>query len=258
MTVVRKIKCISDNKTINSVTIDGYINVILLKNSETFRYINGKKKNKIVVAQFLYSDKIVSQAFYECSEKFKGTWLPFDGIKCDVGEKNIFFKYIDDSAFNSDLYPFGDLSLMAVSYVLGGGVWGRLDSKYKDLLRVEERTSLLELNDVVDISFEDSLIINHYINYSISRNYYTGNPVKNFRPKSPQWIKASKKIKNVQKLFSAFDFSNKMNNSNQIEYTPPQRPNYNQRSDYDVFYKAVDLSEINIEKGSFPFPCIIL
>ena len=256
MTTIRNIKTISDNKIIKSVTTDDSINIILLKNNEIFRYINGDKKNKIIVAQFSYFGKVVSQAFYECCGEYKGTWLPFDGIKANISEENTFFKYLDDSAFKTELYPFGDLILMAVSYILGGGVWGRIKTKYKEMLGVEERMSVLELYGIKDVSFEDSLVINHYINYSISRNYYQSNPEKSFRPKSPQWIKNTKNLDNDQKLFSAFDFSFKMNNSRQIEYTPPLMPKFNKRSDYEDFYKSIDLTITDNEEKNIS--CTIL
>ena len=40
-------------------------------------------------------------------------------------------------------------------------------------------------------------------------------------------------------------FSYKMNNSNQIEYTPPVKPKYNNRDDYKDFYNMMD------ENGDF-------
>lgn len=246
MTTIRKIEFETDDKVLNSVLINGtHINLVLLDGGKLFSYKNNKRNYDIVVVQFKYMDNIVSQAFYNSPEDYKDTWLPFDGIKGDV-EDGIFYKYMDKKAFEED-YPFGNIKMMCISYILGGGIWLSDKSKYKDTFN-KLRGPVTISKESVNVNFEDSLTINHYINYSISRNYYMSNPDKKLRPKSPQWIKDSKKIKNEQRLFSAFDFSTKMNNSYQIEYTPPVIPNHTERKDYKEFYDKVDKSIIKVEK----------
>lgn len=246
MTVIKKLDFVSTNKRIRPVLIDNsYVNVVLLDGNKVFKYYNKGKYYKIIVVQFKYLENIISQAFYECQGEYKGTWLPFDGIKGNVDEEGVFYKYMDQEAFDKEL-PFGGTKMMAVSYILGGGVWSQKELKYKEKLGVDERSSFTLYSDTVDVDFQDSLYINHYINYSISRNYYDSNPNEKLRPSSPQWIKDSKKLKNDQKVFSAFDFSTKMNNSYQIEYTPPVFPNYTNREDYQDFYRKIDKSKIHV------------
>lgn len=248
MTVIKKIEFTTNNKKIKPILInDNHINVLLLDNNKVFKFYNNGKTNKVAVVQFRYIDNIVSQAFYECSGEYNGTWLPFDGIKGDVDEKNNFYKYMDTAAFCGDV-PFGSIKLMAVSYILGGGVWANKETKFKDTLKVEERTSTTIYTDITDIGFQDSLVINHYINYAISRNYFESNPDEKLRPSSPQWIKDSKKNKNDQRIFSAFDFSAKMNNSFQLEYTPSVISKFNTRKDYESYYKRVDKGQVIIER----------
>ena len=248
MTVIKKVNFVSSNKKIRSVLIDNsYINIVLLNNNKIFRYYMDGKYYKVVVIHFKHTDRMVSQAFYQCVNEYKGTWLPFDGIKGDVDEDGRFYKYIDTKAFAND-HPFGDNKLMAVSYILGNGVWMDKDSRFKKILNVDDRSSLTMYSDMTDVNFEDSLTINHYINYSISRNYYENNPEEKLRPSSPQWIKDSKKNINDQKLFSAFDFSTKMNNTYQLEYTPTVIPKFNDRSDYEEYYKKVDKSKLIVIK----------
>lgn len=246
MTIIKKINFETDDKVLKSVLIEGsHINLVLLDEGKIFSYKNNKRSYDIIVVQFKYMDNIVSQAFYKSPEDFKDTWLPFDGIKGNVDD-SMFYKYMDKNAFEEDP-PFGNMKMMCISYILGGGIWLSDKSKYKDTFN-KLRGPITISKDIVNVNFEDSLVINHYINYSVSRNYYMSNPDKKLRPKSPQWIKDSKKIKNEQSLFSAFDFSTKMNNSCQIEYTPPVIANYTSRNEYKEFYDKVDKSIIKVEE----------
>ena len=257
MTSSHQIKLNTTNDKIFDVLNDDKISIITLDNNTVFEYYNEDKCNKIIIVHFQYNKKIVSQAFYQCTGEFKGTWLPFDGIKANVNENNVFFQYLDIDAFNTEMYPFGDIKLMAVSYLLGGGVWCGKNMKYRKILDVEERISYLYDFRTLEVSFNNSLYINHFINYSISRNYYDKHPVSSFRPKSPKWISSHKSIKNDQKLFSAFDFSSKMNNSYQIEYTPPLFENMTSREDYKSFYGKIDSSIVKDKIDAYKF-CSIL
>jgi len=248
MTVIRKIEFTTGNKKIKSILInDNHINVLLLDGNKVFKYYNNGKENKVVVVEFKYMNNIISQAFYECSGDYKGTWFPFDGVKGDVDDENNFYKYLDTSAFSEE-NMFGSVKFMAVSYILGGGIWSSKDVKFKKILNVNDRTSTTIYTDTVDVGFQDSLVINHYINYAISRNYFESNPDERQRPNSPQWIKDSKSNMNDQEKFSAFDFSAKMNNSYHIEYTPRAIPKFNTRKDYASYYKKVDESQVKVEK----------
>ena len=257
MTSTHEIKFNTNNKKILDVLNEDQISIITLDNNTVFQYVNGDKSNNILIVHFKYNNKIVSQAFYQCIGEFKGTWLPFDGIKANVNENNIFFQYLDTEPFNTDLYPFGDIKLMCVSYLLGGGVWCNKNMKYRKILNVDERICYLSDFKPIEVSFNNSLYINHFINYSISRNYYDKHPNTSFRPKSPKWISNHKDIKNEQKLFSAFDFSAKMNNSYQIEYTPPLFEDKTKRDDYQEFYSKVDESKVIDKIEGFKF-CSIL
>ena len=124
-------------------------------------------------------------------------------------------------------------------------------------MNVDERISYTSGFRVKNVDFVYSLYINHYINYSISRNYFDKHPQTNMRPKSPKWIENKESTKNNQKLFSAFDFSYKMNNSNQIEYTPPVSSDKNSMKDYKDFYKMIDESTVDVHTESLSF-CTIL
>lgn len=257
MTSTYEIKYNTTNEKILDVLNDDRIRIITLDNNTVFEYVDQDKQNKIIVVHFRYNNKVVSQAFYQCLADYKYTWLPFDGIKANVDKNNVFYQYIDVEPFKTDLYPFGDMKLMAVSYLLGGGVWCNKSLKYREILGVDERISYLNDMSSIIVEFNNSLYINHFINYSISRNYYSKHPEKTFRPKSPVWITNHKNIKNDQKLFSAFDFSAKMNNSYQIEYTPPLFADKQERKDYDDFYSIMDNCVVKDEVKSRQF-CSIL
>lgn len=257
MSSIREILYHTSNEKVSKILNDGKISITTLEDNYVFEYNNGERKNKIVIAHFKYNKKIVSQAFYECSGEFNGTWLPCDGIKANVKDNNVFYQNIDTEAFKSELYPFGEENLMAVSYILGGGVWCNRNQKYRNMLKVDDRISYLNNLTPKKVNFNDSLYINHFINYAISRNYYTKHPESSFRPKSPIWINSKGEINNEQKLFSAFDFSAKMNNSYQIEYTPPVSKGKIKREDYEEFYNKVDSSIVQIHKEGYKM-CNIL
>lgn len=259
MTITIELKYETGNPLISQILIEDKINIILPDDSNIFEYINYDNKNKTIVVEFKYNESIVSQAFYQCGKEFNGTWLPFDGIKANINDGNLFYKYFDIEPFRNKIFPFGNKKLMAVSYILGGGVWVSRDTKFRDILNVEERISYLNNLSSVNVDFQDSLYINHYINYAISRNYYEDHPSNNkfYKPKSPVWIKVKNSNLNEQKLFSAFDFSYKMNNSNQIEYTPPVFLDKTKREDYEDFYKKIDNSQIKEYKVE-SFRCTIL
>lgn len=257
MTSIHEIKYNTTDKNFLEILNNDKISIITLNNNTLYEYVNGESSNKILVVHFKYNNKIVSQAFYLCMKEFKGTWLPFDGVKANADKNNVFYQYLDNEAFKTDLYPFGDKKLMYVSYILGGGVWCNKNLKFRDLLNVEERISYLNDFQTIEVNFNDSLYINHFINYSISRNYYDKHPISSFRPKSPVWISSHKNIKNEQKLFSAFDFSSKMNNSYQIEYTPPLFSDKTTRKDYEEFYSKIDNSIVKENLQSYSY-CSIL
>jgi len=257
MTSTHDIKYNTTNTKISDVLNEDKIRIITLDNNKIFEYNNDNRKNKIIVVHFKYNNKIVSQAFYQCQTEFKGTWLPFDGIKANKDKDNVFYQYIDNEPFKNDLYPFGDEKLMCVSYLLGGGIWCNRNMKYRNLLNVDERISYLTDFKPVKVDFNNSLYINHFINYSISRNYYDKHPNTKFRPKSPKWISSHNNIKNEQRLFSAFDFSYKMNNSYQIEYTPPIFEDKVKREDYNEFYLNIDNCIVKENTSSYQI-CSIL
>lgn len=235
MTSVKAINYTTNNKIINKILIDGdHINVIIPENGMLFEYKNVKQSNKIIVVQFKYKEKIVSQSFYRCNGKYKNTWIPFDGIKANIDDNNKFYKFFDTTKFLNNKEPFGYPELMAVSYVLGGGLWVSNDENFKNVLNVEDRISYIDIEDTIKVKFEDSLYINHYINYSISSNYMD--------PKYINWMEGDK-------LDSAFMFSYKMNNSHQIEYTPMTINGATAAKDYFEFYKKVDFSDVPIEES---------
>lgn len=240
----------TDNNIVNSVLGDSStIRINLRVDDKCYEYFTGSEYNKIIKATFVYDNNIVSQAFY----RNNGTWVPFDGIKANVNENNKFYQYLDTDPFKTKYEPFGDLKLMAVSYILGGGVWISKDDKWRKILNVPERISQFD-PESVKVQFNDSLVINQYINYSISRNYYKNHPNKDdfFKPKSRNWFDG-----NEQSLFSAFDHSAKMNNYHQIEYTPPVLLNRKKRKDYKDFYELVDNSEVKVPKDQSSY-CTIL
>jgi len=257
MISLHEIKINTHNKKILNIVNDNKISIGTLDNDSVFEYQNNGRSYKIIIVHFKYNDKIVSQAFYQCQDEFNGTWLPFDGIKANVNDTNVFYQYLDTEPFNSDLYPFGNEKLMCVSYIIGGGVWINKETKYRKILNVNERISYLANFKTVKVEFNNSLYINHFINYSISRNYYDNHPTKSFNFKSPKWVSSNKEVKNEQRLFSAFDFSAKMNNSYQIEYTPPLFANKICREDYNDFYLIMDNCEVK-EKIQDARLCTIL
>ena len=247
MTIIEKLKIDTDDKVIKSILIDGsHINIVLLDRNKIFTYKNFGKLFDILVVQFKHDNNIVSQAFYKTKDYLKDTWVPFDGIKGDVDDNNVFYKYMDRNFFEEDS-PFGTEAMMSISYILGGGIWAHRDQKIKNILKLRLRMSALSNIDRIDVNFEDSIVVNHYINYSISSNYFKETPYYS------KWVNSST---NSQKLLSAFDFSTKMENIHQIEYTPPSFPKFNSRDDYKDFYKKINKSVVKIPSKSST--CVIL
>ena len=221
----------------DNVLIEDKININIPDNGiYSYQDLDGKC-SEVVVVEFIFEGNIVSQAFYRNSER---TWLPFDGIKADISDDNYFYTFFDTEAFkNEDGFGFDELK--QISYLLGGGVW--LDSKNTLLPNHDcpPRLSCLDIFDVFLVNFTDSLIINHYVNYSISDNYgLSNNTVK--------WM-------NGGVMKSAFEFSYKMNNPYQIEYTPKKQ---NSKADYASFYKKIDKGKIVIPmRNTLDFCCIL-
>lgn len=242
MTIHKEIKYNTKNENIVDILIDEKINIIIPNNGLLFAYQNDGKKNRVIVVEFNFKDRVVSQAFYQCNNKFSGTWLPFDGIKAEVNESNKFYTFFDTEAFRDEHAPFGNKQLMAVSYIIGGGVWQIKDRKYRDILDVEERISYLDILDSKVVKFEDSLYINHYINYAVSSNYLKDKKIK--------WLDG-------EELDSAFRFSYKMNNSHQIEYTPKTIQGASSKDAYQTLYDKIDQSEVEITEQS-SYNCCIL
>jgi len=239
----------TEHKKFQQVLIDEDHLLIVLKNdNKLFEYNDTKHIHKVVVIQFRYRKKIVSQAFYESHGDYQGTWLPFDGIKGGIDDKKMFYTYIDDEAFHSDMAPFGIEALIYISYLIGGGIWERKDNEITTKYNFDERVSVLSNHTTTSVKFEDSLIINHYINYAISNNYMIN--------RKPKWVGGG--AKNEQKLFSAFDFSNKMKNKFQIEYTPRRLEGHHTRDDYEHYYKKMDNANVDIPVEKELKMCTIL
>ena len=245
-----RLKYPTDHKKFQEVLIDkNHLVIVLEKEKNLFRYNNTKNMYKVLVAQFTYRKTVVSQAFYESqTAEYRGTWLPFDGIKGDTDDNNTFYTYADDEAFHSNLAPFGIEELVYISYLIGGGIWERKDDELSMKYKFDERVSMLSNHTTLDVKFEDSLVINHYINYAISKNYMTS--------RKPKWT--GEGTKNEQKLFSAFDFSNKMKNKFQIEYTPRRLKDHNTRGDYEQYYKKMNNAIVAIPVEKENKMCTIL
>ena len=74
--------------------------------------------------------------------------------------------------------------------------------------------------------------------------------------RKPKWT--GEGTKNEQKLFSAFDFSNKMKNKFQIEYTPRRLKDHNTRGDYEQYYKKMNNAIVAIPVEKENKMCTIL
>ena len=193
---------------------------------------------KVVVVEFKLNNAIVSQGFYQNS---KSTWLPFNGVKADVSDDNIFYTFFDTESFE-DEDGFGFSELKQISYLLGGGIWLEPENGLLPNHDCPPRLSCLESFNVFMVKFTDSLIINQYVNYSISDNYNLGN-------NTVKWMGG-------EVMKSAFEFSYKMNNSYQIEYTPKKQDS----ADYTSLYKRVDNAIVKIptnNNNDLDFCCIL-
>ena len=229
MTILRSINYSSSNKKIAKVLIDDKINIIMPYDNEIFEYEKTDgDRHKVIVVEFKYKQKVVKQAFYQCIHKYNGTWLPFDGVKADVSNDNDFYTFLDTDAISD--HPFGVEELKLVSYVLGGGVWKNPDSEFTKSLGVEPRISYFDGLNTKVIEPQDSIYLNHYINYAVTDNYINAKPVK--------WLDG-------EEFKSAFSHSNKMDNSHQIEYTPRRIKGAKTRSDYAEMYAKINSSNVD-------------
>lgn len=232
---------ITYNKTgdFDNVLIEDQININIPDNGiYSYEDADGVCR-KVVVVEFKLNDGIVSQGFYQDS---KLTWLPFNGIKADVSDDNIFHTFFDTEAFE-DEDGFGLSELKQISYLLGGGIWLESENGLLPNHDCPPRLSCLETFDVFMVKFTDALIINQYVNYSISDNYNLGNNII-------KWMDG-------EVMKSAFEFSYKMNNSYQIEYTPKKQDS---PGDYTSFYKRVDKAIVTIptnNNNGLDFCCIL-
>ena len=187
---------------------ENYISIIIPEEGKTFQF----KGKQVIVVQFKHNEKLVSQGFIQNKEY---TWVPFDGIKVDVNRENKLYTLIDTENFGED--GFLDDQTVAVSYILGGGVWSTGYSKFSKELGVVGRISQITLESI-PIREQNMMLINYYINYSVSDNYINKSKVRK----------------------SAFDFSNKMENSTQLEYTPRRVKGYETKKDYSKIYNNIN------------------
>lgn len=220
-----KLKLNTANEKIKRVLNENYVSVNIIEESKTFEY----DERQIINVTFKHQNNLVSQAFY-LNDKF--TWLPFDGIKVDVDDQNKLYTFFDTDNFDSE---FPDEELMAVSYILGGGIWSTGYSEYSKQLDVIGRISQLSLKSV-KVPRNHMLKINHFVNYSVSDNYLHKNKVRR----------------------SAFDFSRKMENPNQLEYTPRRVKGFETKKDYQKIYEKIDKSVVDFRKPGQEYTCTIL
>lgn len=168
--------------------------------SETIAY-HGRA---VIVVEFKYKDKIVSQGFYRTSGKTSGldfgffssgTWFPFDGIKHFEQEGKL-AGWIDKEAFSGDtsikdnkFTRLGDLTLARISFTLGGGMW-LADStinyndedknlKREDIERIKNKIGVPNYlrADMTSLASYDvsAFDVNEFVDESISLNYYPKN-----------------------------------------------------------------------------------
>ena len=108
--------------------------------------------------------------------------------------------YISNISDGTDTRKFKDKfvldELALVSYILGGGMWTDESNEYSVKFNLKSRIQQFELSEY-PINFEDSILVNHFINYCISDNYS---------------IHENRK--------SAFDGVHKAENWSQMEYVP--------------------------------------
>lgn len=184
--MILTIKYNTDDPNIQKILNDNFISVITLENDKIMEY----NSCKIILVSFVYKSKLQSQAFYKNKDD---TWMPFDGIKANLNEDGDFVKTFDTlDGFDG----FGTEQLMLVSYLLGGGIWSKTN-KYKDKYELKFRVNQFDLESY-NVKFEHSMLVNHFINYSISSNY----------------------LKKEGDRKSAFDGAHKAENWSQMEYVP--------------------------------------
>ena len=219
-----KLKLNTTNDKIKRVLNENYISVEIAEESKAFEYDD----RKIITVKFKHNHNLVSQAFY-LNDEF--TWVPFDGIKVDVDEENRLYTLFDTDNFDG-IFP--DEQVMAVSYILGGGIWSTGYSEYSKKLDVIGRISQLSLQPV-HVPRNHILKVNHFINYSVSYNY----------------------INKEKERRSAFDFSKKMETPCQLEYTPRRVKGLDKKG-YEEIYKKIDKSVVDFRKPGQGYMCTIL
>ena len=86
---------------------------------------------------------------------------------------------------------------MLVSYIIGGGMWSK-HNKFSAGYDLKPRIDQLNNFEVHKAKFEHSMVVNHFVNYSISSNY----------------------LEKDENRKSAFDGAHKAENWSQMEYVP--------------------------------------
>lgn len=214
------IKFNTEDENIQSILNENFISVITLDNDKILRYNN----HPIILVSFVYNSKLESQAFYKDNTE---TWKPFDGIKATFDDNGNFTKIFDTL---KDLCGFGTEKLMFVSYILGGGIWSR-SNIYSEKYNLRPRIQQFEFEEY-KVKFENSMIVNHFINYSISYNYLN--------------------LKKDENRKSAFDGAHKSENWSQMEYVPIKKSLCKDLD--DALYK----NNINTPLESSNYMCNIL
>jgi hypothetical protein len=181
-----RLKYNTENDKIKKILNENYITVEVLENDKAIKFMN----RQIILVSFVFKNKLTCQSFYKHEDK---TWYPFDGIKADIDEDGDFYQFFDTKNFK-DNFMLEELTL--VSYILGGGIWTDETNEHSVKFDLKSRIQQFELSEY-PIRFEDSILVNHFINYSISDNYSIYDNRK-----------------------SAFDGVHKAENWTQMEYVP--------------------------------------
>ena len=211
------------NKYIDNILNDNFITITILDDRKIMEY----NYHKIILVSFVYKSRLQSQAFYETKE---GTWLPFDGIKAQL-EENIYFSNIFDTNNFEKFYGFGTEELMLVSYLIGGGMWLK-NNKFSTGYELKPRICQLTNLESHKVKFEHPMLVNHFVNYSISYNYIN--------------------LKKDEPRKSAFDGAHKAENWSQMEYVPVKKSLCKELDD------ALYNNKINIPIEVSNYTCTIL
>ena len=186
--MILNIKFNTKDENIKNILNENFISVITLENDKILSYIN----HSIILVSFVYNSKLESQAFYKDNSE---TWKPFDGIKSTFDKDGNFTNIFDNL---KDHCGFGTENLLFVSYILGGGIWSR-PNMYSEKYNLKPRIRQFEFEEY-KVKFEHSMIVNHFVNYSISYNYLN--------------------LNKGEARKSAFDGAHKATNWSQLEYVP--------------------------------------